>query len=180
MPNPFPRLPHSRGVAVLALASALALGSAGCASSGPPTPRMAAGQPMVSVERFLQAANTGDLGAMAYIFGTSSGPVADETGNTFSCAFRRMGSWIRVSDRCVTWQEIELRMNVIALVLRHDTYRVRSESQVPGRQRPTIRIGVDLDRGRDRYPDVPFVVVQARDGRWFVEQIGLNQITQGE
>ncbi len=180
MPHPLQSAPRTRAVPALVLAAALLAGTAGCASSGPPTPRMAGGQPMVSVERFLQASNTGDLGAMAYIFGTASGPVADETGNTFSCAFRRMGSWIRVSDRCVTWQEIELRMNVIALVLRHDTYRIRSESQVPGRQRPTIRIGVDLDRGRDRYPDVPFVVVQARDGRWFVEQIGLNQITQGE
>jgi hypothetical protein len=157
----------------------VALLVAGCASSSP-TPRMAGGQPMVSVERFLQAANTGDLEAMGRIFGNQQGSMAESMGNPFSCAFRRMGSWIRVSDRCVNRQELELRMNVIALILRHDTYRVRNESSVPGRTRPTVRIGVDLDLGRERYSDVPFVVVQTRDGRWLVEQIGLERITQGD
>ena len=135
---------------------------------------------MGSVERFLRASNAGDLEAMARIFGTSSGPVAEQLGNPVSCGFRRVGSWIGLSDRCTTWQDLELRMNAIALVLRHDVYRFRNEAQVPGRQRPTVRIGVDLDQGMNRYTDVPFVVVQARDGRWLVEQIGLERITQGE
>lgn len=169
--------PAPRALALLLLVSAVA---AGCASSAAPTSRMAGNQPMISVERFLQAANTGDLEAMGRIFGTSSGSMADQMGGTFSCAFRRMGSWIRVSDRCVTRQELELRMNVIALILRHDTYRIRSESPVPGRQRPTVRIGVDLAHGVSRYPDVPFVIVQSRDGRWLIEQIGLERITQAE
>jgi hypothetical protein len=155
----------------------LVLVSAGCATS-PATPRMAASQPMVSVERFLQAANTGDLEAMGRIFGTRDGAMADRMGNPLSCGFRRMGSWIRVSERCVTRPEIEIRMNVIALILRHDVYRVRNEAPVPGRQSPTVRIGVDIDQGRERFSDVPFVVVQARDGRWLVEQIGLDRITQ--
>ncbi len=163
------------GLAALLLAAMVA----GCASA-PPSPRMAGNQPMVSVERFLQAANTGDLYAMGSIFGNQRGSMAEGMGNTFSCAFRRMGSWVRVSQRCVTRQELELRMNVIALILRHDTYRVRNESQVPGRDRPTIRVGVDLEQGQDRFNDVPFVVVQTRDGRWMVEQIGLERITQGE
>ncbi len=168
-----------RRAAQPALALGLALVLAGCASSGPPTPRMAGGQPVVSVERFLQAANTGDLEAMARIFGTSAGPVAERLGNPVSCGLRRMGSWIRISERCTTWAEVELRMNAIALVLRHDVYRMRNEAPVPGRQRPTVRVGVDLEQGVNRYPDVPFVVVQARDGRWLVEQIGLERITQG-
>jgi hypothetical protein len=169
----------SAGRAAL-VALVLAIVSTGCATSSQPTPRMAANQPMVSVERFLQAANTGDLEAMGHIFGNASGSIADDMGNTLSCAFKRMGSWVRISQRCVTRQELELRMNVIALVLRHDLYRVRNESQVPGRQRPTVRIGVDIEQGRNRFPDVPFVVVQARDGRWLVEQIDLQRITQGE
>jgi hypothetical protein len=159
---------------------AMAAVLAGCASSGPPSPRMAGGQPMLSVERFLEAANTGDLEAMARIFGTSDGPIAESLGNPFSCAFRRIGSWIRVSDRCSSWADVELRMNAIALVLRHDAYRIRSEAQVPGRQRPTVRVGVDMEEGTNAYPDVPFVVVQAGDGRWLVEQIGLERITQGD
>jgi hypothetical protein len=165
--------------AVPAFALALALVLGGCASSGPPTPRMAGGQPMVSVERFLQAANTGDLEAMAHIFGTADGPISEGMGNPFSCGFRRVGSWIGLSDRCVSWAEVELRMNAIALVLQHDVYRLRTEASVPGRQRPTVRVGVDIEEGVNRYPDVPFVVVQARDGRWLVEQIALERITQG-
>jgi hypothetical protein len=177
--NSIPLFAPGRRVAPAALALGLAMVLGGCASSGPPTPRMAGGQPMVSVERFLQAANTGDLEAMAHIFGTSAGPVAERMGNPLSCGLRRVGSWIRVSERCVTWAEVELRMNAIALVLRHDVYRLRNEASVPGRQRPTVRVGVDVEQGVNRYPDVPFVVVQARDGRWLVEQIGLERITQG-
>jgi hypothetical protein len=157
----------------------LVLAAAGCAST-PATPRMAASQPMVSVERFLQAANTGDLEAMGNIFGNRNGSMVDRMGNPFSCAFKRVGSWIRVSERCVTRPEMELRMNVIALILRHDVYRVRNEAPVPGRERPTVRIGVDIDQGRERFTDVPFVLVQTRGGRWLVEQIGLEQITQRE
>jgi len=52
-----------------------------------------------------------------------------------------------------------------------------SESRVPGRVNPTTRIGVDLSfRGRT-VRDVPFVVVRTNDGRWFIEQIGLDRIT---
>jgi len=52
-----------------------------------------------------------------------------------------------------------------------------SESRVPGRVNPTTRIGVDLSfRGRT-VRDVPFVVVRTNDGRWFIEQIGLDKVT---
>lgn len=153
----------------------------GCAS-GPPTPSGPAPgvAPMLSVERFLQAANAEDLHTMARIFGTERGSMADNTGSPIGCAFKRMGSWVGISRRCNNWQELELRMNAIALILRHDDYRVRSESAVPGRTSPTTRIGVDLDRGNERFPDVPFVVVQSRDGRWLVEEIGLQRVTGGE
>ncbi len=155
------------------------MGAAACASSGP-TPqsnRMAAVQPMISVERFLQAANTSDLEAMARIFGTSRGPIANQAGSAIPCAFRRMGSWVGLGSRCVSWVDIELRMDAIARLLRHEDYRVRSESNVPGRLRPTVRIGVDLVRGGASVPDVPFVVVQTSDGRWLVEEIGLERVT---
>jgi len=160
------------------LLGTLLLVVAGCAS-GPPLAqtRMAASQPMLSVERFLQAANTGDLEAMAMIFGTSRGPIANQAGGTLPCAFRRMGSWVGLGSRCVSWIDIEIRMDAIARLLRHDDYRVRSESSVAGRARPTIRVGVDMARGASNIQDVPFVVVQASDGRWMVEEIGLERLT---
>jgi hypothetical protein len=126
---------------------------------------------MLSVERFLQAANTRDLDAMARLFGTADGPIIDQTGGGFSCAFKRMGSWIGIGEPCVSWAEIELRMDALAQILRHDDYRLRSESAVAGRTSPTSRIGVDLTRAGSLYADIPFLVVQTPDGRWLVEEI---------
>lgn len=138
---------------------------------------MAGLAPMLSVERFLQAANTGDLDAMARIFGTADGALAEKSGGGLGCAFKRMGSWIGLGDACVSEQDIELRMNAIALILQHDDYRVRSESSVPGRNRPTTRVGIDFERGNEQINDVPFVVVQTADGRWLVEEIDLARMT---
>lgn len=165
---------------LLALLAAALVALSGCASSGAPQSGMAANQAMVSVERFLQAANASDLEAMAHIFGTSSGPVADRTGNTISCGFRRVASWIRVANRCTRWTDIELWMSSIASILRHDDARLRSESAVPGREHRTVRVGVDLDFGSQTIPDIAFTVVQARGGGWFVEEIDLERITSAE
>lgn len=133
--------------------------------------------PVLSVERFLQAANGGDLEAMARLFGTADGSFAERAGGSFSCAFRRMGSWIRLGDACLDRTEIELRMNAIAIALQHDDYRIRSEASVPGRVRPTTRIGVDIDQGGETFADVGFNVVQSTDGRWLVEDIDLAAVT---
>jgi len=130
---------------------------------------------MMSVERFLQASNARDLHGMAGIFGTSDGPVI-ETGGSFGCMFKRMGSWIGLGDRCGTLQEVELRMDAIAQILRHDDYAVVSESMVPGRKSPTSRIGVNLViNGRD-ISDVPFLVVQDGKGRWLIVEIDLGKV----
>lgn len=159
------------------LCACVVVGLGGCASSGPSGAPMAGPEPMLSVERFLLAANTGDLDAMARIFGTSAGPMADRAGSALGCGLRRMGSWLRLSRRCVSWQDIELRMNTIALILQHDDYRVRSENPVAGRRHPTRRVGVDLQRGGQQFTDVPFVVVRSGEGRWLIEEIGLERIT---
>lgn len=133
--------------------------------------------PALSVERFLQAANSGDLQSMSRIFGTADGPIADQTGSTFGCAFKRMGSWFGLADRCLSRQEMELRLNAIAQILRHDDYRIMRESEVAGRRYRTSRVGVDIHQGNSRFEDVPFLVVRAPDGRWLVEEIGLERIT---
>lgn len=152
---------------------------AGCASGGGGRGDAAGVAPLLSVERFLQAANTRDLDTMARIFGTYDGPIGD-TGSTFGCAFKRMGSWIGLSDRCVSRVDVELRMDAIAMILRHDDFRVLSEQSVPGRVHPTSRVGVTIVRGTQSIPDVPFVVVRSRSGRWLVEQIDLERITRAE
>ncbi len=152
--------------------------AAGCASPGPRAGApLAAEQPVVSVERFLLAANARDFEAMASIFGTARGPVSAQAGSPPACAMRRVGSWIGLARRCVSWQDIELRMSAISEILRHDDYRMASERSVAGRTAPTTRIGVDLHRGTRRYRDVAFVAVRSGSGRWLVEEIDLEAIT---
>jgi len=151
----------------------------GCTTTRVISPGEAASlAPMLSVERFLQASNTRDLHGMANIFGTADGPYID-TGGPFGCMFKRIGSWIGLGDRCRTIQEVELEMDAIASLLQHEDYTVVSEASVAGREHPTSRIGVNfVMRGRD-VMDIPFLVVQAKDGRWFIEEIDLEKVGRG-
>jgi len=136
----------------------------------------AAVAPMLSVERFLQAANDRDLYSMARLFGTAEGPMSD-TGGTFGCAFKKLGSWFGIGERCLTIQEVEIRMDAIAQVLSHEDYTVVAESSVAGRHNPTSRIGVNMRVNGRNIQDVPFVVVRTPEGRWLIEEIGLTKIT---
>ncbi|HSR40778.1 MAG TPA: hypothetical protein VLL48_01370 [Longimicrobiales bacterium] len=149
----------------------------GCGTRTVSSGEMAAVAPMLSVERFLQAANARDLEAMSRIFGTADGPVGD-TGSTFGCAFKKFGDWIGLGNRCVTREEVEIRMDAIAQIIQHDDYQIVSESRVAGRRNPTTRIGVNLEMDEEVVPDVPFVVVPTGEGRWLLEEIGLERITQ--
>ncbi len=136
---------------------------------------MAAVAPRLSVERFLQASNQRDLHAMAELFGTADGPII-ETGGTFGCAFKKMGSWIGLGDRCRTLQEVELQMDVISRILRHQDYTIMTDARVPGRDDPTTRVGVNLlINGRD-VPDIPFLVVRTGEGRWLIENVDLEKV----
>lgn len=127
----------------------------------------------LSVERFLQAANERDLQAMGNLFGTREGPAMD-TGSTFGCAFKKIGSWFG-GTACVKREEVEIRMDAIASILRHQDYRIVREERVAGRQAPTTRIMVDMTIQNQPVPGVPFVVVQTGEGRWLVQEIGLEQ-----
>lgn len=151
--------------------------SAACVSRTVGTSEMAAVAPMLSVERFLQAASSRDLEAMGRIFGTVDGPMAD-TGSTIGCAFKKIGSWIGLGRRCITEEEVELRMNAIAEILSHRDYRIVSEDPVPGRRQAARRIGVDLVFRDTTVSNVPFTVVQGPEARWLVEQIDLVRVTQ--
>jgi hypothetical protein len=132
---------------------------------------------MLSVERFLQASNARDYEAMARLFGSAAGPVAD-TGGTVGCAFRRMGSWIGLGDRCMRSDEVELWMSAISEVLTHRDYRVVSDRSEPGRRNPTNRVGVDITRGEGEIiRDVHFLVVLTPGGGWLIQEIDLERMT---
>lgn len=151
-----PECPFRRGLCAGAVLL-LALGVAACTTQRIDPPRgdgMAAMAPMLSVERFLQAANAEDLEAMARLFGTHEGPIR--------------------GDR----RELELRMAAIARVLRHEDYRVVGQRTEPGRVHPTTRVAVTLTLQGRVVPEVPFLVVRTADGQWLVEEIDLEKITR--
>ena len=160
---------------ILLITAALLLG--GCTTTQVvPSGEVPSVAPMLSVERFLQASNARDLHAMARLVGTEDGPWS-ETGSTLGCAFKKLGSWIGLGERCQTIQEVELQMDAIAQILQHQDYTVVSEASVAGRVHPTSRIGVNLQIDGRVIQDVPFVVVRTGEGRWLVEQIGLDRVT---
>lgn len=129
----------------------------------------------LSVERFLQAANQRDVRAMGRIFGTEGGP-ALETGSTFGCAFKKIGSWFG-GNSCVRKQDVEIRMDAIASILQHEDYRVTGERSVPGRNVPARRVAVTMTTAMgSTVAEVPFIVIQDGEGRWLVEQVDLQRV----
>lgn len=149
-----------------------------CASSPARVNPATALEPQLAVERFLQAANQRDLDAMGRLFGTVEGPLG-ETGSTFGCAFKKIGSWFG-GQACRTRQEVELRMDAIASILRHQDYTVTQQRMVAGREQATSQVLVDLRIDDERVVrGVPFVVVHGSDGRWFVQEIDLQRVMEG-
>lgn len=140
-------------------------------SIGPGTPP----EPGRIVTEFLDAVNRRDLVAMAARFGTAAGPIGDR-GGTLGCAVRRIGSWIGLGDRCLTATEVELRMDLMAAILAHRSYRVGAQTAVAGRGRPATRVEVEVDRAGGRGILVPFVLIRSDDGRWLLEGVGLDRL----
>ena len=147
-------------------------GTAAHDSLAPPPGLNPSLEPVRVVVGFLDAAKRRDHGEMAARFGTGDGPIG-ERGSAVGCAFRRVGSWIGLGEPCLAASEVELRMDVIARVLAHESYRVGAEDGVVGRGRPAARVEVVVVTG-GRGVVVPFVVIQADDGRWLVEEVGLG------
>lgn len=157
------------GLLLLALAIPTA-----CTTYVVDTPTAAIGA-QLSVERFLQAANQRDVEAMGRLFGTADGPAMD-TGSTFGCMFKKIGSWFGGSP-CVRKQDVEIRMDAIASVLQHEDYRIVEERRVAGRTAPTTQVLVDMTTtlGED-VSAVPFEVVQTDEGRWLVQRVNLERV----
>jgi len=148
--------------------------SAACSSQSRPA-AVAPVAAQLSVERFLQAANDRDVDAMGRLFGTSDGSLMD-TGSTFKCFFKKIGSWFGGSS-CPKRTDVEIRMDAIASIIQHVDYRIVREESVAGRQSPTRRVYVDMTMPENlRVTAAPFIVVQTGEGRWLVEQVPLEQV----
>ena len=161
-----------RKIALVTFALAVPSACTTVVLEAPPTGQIGA---QLSVERFLSAANQRDVRAMGRIFGTADGAAMD-TGSTFGCAFKKIGSWFG-GQSCVKKQDVEIRMDAIASILQHQDYLITGEARVAGRTVPATRILVDLTTPDGaKATDVPFVVVQADDGRWMVEQVDLQAV----
>ena len=113
--------------------------------------------PQISVERFLQAANSRHLHGMGRIFGTTD------------------GDYMETRRR----EDVEIQMEAISSILEHQDYRIVREEMVAGRSVPATRIYVTLTVGNKAISNVPFVVVQTNDGRWLVEQVDLAMVMAG-
>lgn len=160
---------------------ALLAAAAGCGGGPRPDagPAPGSGRPVEPgdiVAEFLDAANSRDHVAMARLFGTERGPIG-EVGSAFGCGLRRAGSWIGLGEPCVTAQEIELRMDVIARILAHRSRRVGSPAVVAGRGRPAARVEVEMAVRGGEVVRVPFVLIQAERHGWLVEQVELGRLT---
>ena len=109
--------------------------------------------PSLTVERFLQAANAREWSTMMRLFGTEDGPVG----------------WDR--------QYGEQHMNLLAEVLQHEDFQIGTASAVPGRPTATRTLLVTLEQSNRTVEDVPFTVVQDRNGNWLVEEIDTVKLT---
>jgi hypothetical protein len=159
---------------VLALASLLVVGGCATARQAGPGAGFVA---QLSVESFLQAANARDIGAMGRLFGTRDGPISD-TGSTFGCAFKKMGSWFGGAS-CVKRRDVEIRLDAIASVLRHEDYKIEREQGVAGRLSEATEVFVNLLINGEWVMEVPFVVVRTSSGQWLVEEVDLAMVMSG-
>ncbi len=117
-----------------------------------------------------------DLRMMARLFGTSDGPMED-TGGSFGCFWKKIGT-VFGGQSCAKWTEVELRMDAIAGILRHEDYQIASERMVAGTVAQTTRVGVDLTfAGGRNVRDVGFTVVLASGDQWLVNIIELEKVT---
>ena len=133
-------------------------------------------EPTRVVAAFLDAANHRDHAAMASYFGTAAGPIGDR-GSTLGCALRKAAFWLGLGDRCLSAQEVELRMDLLAAILTHTSYRVGGQATVAGRGHPATRIEVEVLTVTEQGVLLPFVLIQADNGAWLVEEVDLGRLT---
>ena len=151
------RRPRSAaGVWAIGIVTLLATG---CASSGGSTRdnvRYGAATSEQAVAGFLDAANTQDYDRMGRLFGTKDGPAETEFGIA----------------------EIEQRMIVISSLIVHERYTMRQQN-LAGLGENRVRYVVTLTGTRKGTALVPVVTTPDAEGRWFVEWLELQSLTEG-
>lgn len=141
---------------VSAVRAGLLLVALTACSAGLQPPPGGAGAPVAAsaVERFLQLAAESEYLQMGWYFGTTDGPILERDDPS----------------------EVEMRMYALATVLRNDGFVVGNPTAVPGRIGAAQRFDVRLQRNA-RTMQVPLVTVQGPSGRWLVESIDVQAIT---
>ncbi len=109
--------------------------------------------PALSLERFLRAANAGDLRTMADLFGTEQGSIREAEAP----------------------EDVERRMFALASVLKHNDYALKGQQIVPGSLGRAVQLLVMLDSG-DRKVTVPFTMVRTHGDAWLVEAIDIDPL----
>ena len=144
----------SRSLAAIAT-FALATASAACAQKTVATSTQSDIAPTMVVESFLRAANSNDLDTMMKLFGSKDGPFEGTRPK----------------------KEVDDLMFVLATIVRHEDYKLRGTSIVPGRRDEATNILVELKlRGVEKPITVPFTMVRYKDS-WLIEQVPTQQIT---
>ncbi|MBV9774284.1 MAG: hypothetical protein JO040_10065 [Gemmatimonadetes bacterium] len=110
--------------------------------------------PAAAAESFMRLAGEKDYTGMGRVFGTTKGSVLqrDPAG------------------------DVERRMYAMASVLQNEGFTIRGEEPVPGRVGAAVRSMVRITHN-GRATDVPFTMVRGPEGRWYVEEVGLEAVT---
>ena len=137
----------------------LALAFSGCASTGREVQvdsTYGAASAEDAVRRFLDAAQQQEYSRMRELFGTRDGP-----------AERKWGV-----------QDVEQRMIVLSGMLLHESYSLRplELGYIGANQRSFVARIIGTRYGT---VTLPITTIQARSGRWFVEQLGVDSLTGG-
>jgi hypothetical protein len=107
--------------------------------------------PELTVTRFMTAVKANDLVAMSQLWGTSSGPAADDMDSA----------------------ELEMRLTVMQLYLTHDEYQIEPAVALVGLDDRTRAYVVRVTRAGCVLP-VPFELVSVGGG-WLVSSVDLTQ-----
>jgi hypothetical protein len=107
------------------------------------------------IDQFLRAANANDLDTLARLFGTASGPITRSTPK----------------------RNVDDRMFALALILRHESYRIKGSQIVPGRREEATQVLVDMTFSDRRTVEVPFTLVWSKDRTWLIEIFPTDKIT---
>lgn len=110
--------------------------------------------PGPAVERFLELAGEQEYLQMGWFFGTAEGSVMQRDSPS----------------------DVEKRMYALATLLRNEGFAIGNGVSVPGRVGAAQVFNVQLTRS-GRQLAVPMTVVRGPDGRWLVEQVEVQAVT---